>query len=170
MTSNHNVQSRDLLGKLHVHLVPAGDLHHHLDRDLEQTVSPVSKPDDDVDPLGFKPRYLFGHWLQLVVDDEGARIGHLGEDDHVVDDQDGDDEKCVRVGYVGGHLQGLRGEVADHSHLPTSNLNPEKYDLFRITTAASGEMPSLDLTGSPDVFPSKALWSVLLIEIKEILQ
>ena len=47
----------------------------------------MSKSDDDVDPLGFEPCHLFGHRLQLVVDDEGARVGHLG----------GDDEKCVGV-------------------------------------------------------------------------
>ena len=119
MTSDHNVQSWDLLGQLHVPLVPAGDLHRHLDHNLEQ-VSPVSEADDDVDPLSFKPRHLFGHWLQLVVDDEGARVGHLDGDDH-----DGDDEKE-------GHLQGLWGKVANHSHLPTSNLDQENYDLLLI--------------------------------------
>ena len=50
-------------------------------------MSPVSEPDDDVDPFGFKPCHLLGDWLQLVIDDEGARVGHLG----------GDDEKCVGV-------------------------------------------------------------------------
>ena len=151
MTSDHNVQSWDLLGQLHVPLVPAGDLHRHLDHNLEQ-VSPVSEADDDVDPLSFKPSHLFGHWLQLVIDDEGARVGHLDGDD-----QDGDHEK-------GGYLQGLWGEVANHSHLPTSNLDQENYDLL---LSRCHPLTSQD----HQIWPHrKQFWSVLLIKFKEISQ
>ena len=103
MASDHNVQPWDLLGQLHVPLVPAGKLHRHLDQDLWQ-VSPVSKSDDDVDPLGFEPCHLFGHRLQLVVDDEGARVGHLDGDGHAGDDVDRDDDEDWRMMNVDGRI------------------------------------------------------------------
>ena len=151
MATDHNVQSWDLLRQLNIPLVPAGNIDGHLDHD---ELSPVSKPDDYVDPLSFKPCHLFGDWLQLVLDDEGARVGHLDGDDH-----DGDDVK-------GGHLQGLWGEVANDSHFPTSNLDPEKHYLLLITTEASNQMTSLVLNFDP----IKSTWSGLLIKIKEISQ
>ena len=103
MTSDHDIQARDLLGQLHVPLVPATKLQRHLDHDLWQ-VSPVSEPDDGVDPLGFEPCNLFGHRLQLVVDDEGARVGHLGGDGHDGDDLDQDDDEDWRMLNVDGRM------------------------------------------------------------------
>ena len=55
----------------------------------------MSKSDDDVDPLGFEPCHLFSHRLQLVVDDEGARVGHLDGDD--VDQDDDEDGRMMNV-------------------------------------------------------------------------
>ena len=76
--SHHHVQPWDLLGQLHVPLVPAVDLQCHLDQLLlGQLVLPVSEPDDDVHPLRLKPRHLFGHRLKFIIDDESARVGHL---------------------------------------------------------------------------------------------
>ena len=76
-----------------------GGLQRHLGHhDLSwSNVTPVSEPDDDVHPLGFEPCHLFGHRLQLVLDDEGARVGHLGGDGHDGDDLDGDDEEERRM-------------------------------------------------------------------------
>ena len=78
VTPDYHVQPWYLLGQLHVPLVPAVDLQCHLDQLLlGQLVLPVSQPDDDVHPLRLKPRHLFGHRLQFIIDDESARVGHL---------------------------------------------------------------------------------------------
>ena len=49
----------------------------------------MAEADDDVHPLSLQSCHLFGNRLELILDDEGARVRHLDEGGHYGDGEKG---------------------------------------------------------------------------------